>query len=123
MANEISVSAALSFVKGSSSANLYPDPLTPTMSGGQYVKHRQTVGFAASEALNLGPDVAAGGWCLIVNRDATNYVKVFGATGETALIRMRAGEFCLFRLDAGATAPHVQADTAACDIDVLLLDA
>jgi len=123
MASEISVSAALSFLKGSSTDRLSPDPLTPTMTGSQYVKHRQTVGFAASEALNLGPDVAAGGWCMIVNRDATNYVQVIAATGETPLIRLLAGEFALFRLSASATAPHVQANTAAVDIDVLLLDA
>lgn len=90
-----------------------------TLTGSKYQKGRQAVG-TAEEALVLG-DVAAGGWVCVKNHGPTNYVQIKAATGETPLIRLKVDEFCLFRLDAGATAPFVQANTAGVEIEYLLL--
>jgi len=118
LASEINVSARLSFYKSGAGSGLESAGAF-TLTGTKYQEGRQSVG-TSQEALNLG-DVAAGGWCFIINRDATNYVKVRPATGATDLIRIKAGEFALFRLDAGAAAPFVIADTAAVEIQYLIL--
>lgn len=120
MASEITVELALSFRKGSSQEGVDPGPISVTMTGTNFLRNRQTVG-TSEEALLLG-DVPAGGWVFMVNRDSSNYVRVKAATGATALIRLRAGEAACFRLDAGATAPFVQADTSAVELEYLLIE-
>jgi len=81
----------------------------------------QNVGIT-EEAIDLGP-VTAGGYMIAKNLDATNYVSLRPATGETDMIRLNAGEVACFRLDAGATAPYAIADTSACNVWFILLDA
>lgn len=120
MASEITVTVSLTFRKGGSVDGIDPGPVTVTMTGTNILRNRQTVGFAAEEALLLG-DVPAGGWFIGVNRDPTNYIRIRGAAGQTPLARTRAGEPACFRIDAGAT-PTVQADTAACELDYLILE-
>lgn len=120
MAAEITVELSVSFRKGSSMDGLDPGPISVTMTGTNILRNRQTVGFAAEEALLLG-DVPAGGWAIFVNRDASNYVRIRGLSGQTPLVRLRAGEPAAFRIDAGAT-PTVQADTAAVELDYLLVE-
>lgn len=119
MANEISAVASLIFAKSGASAGIRATG-TFTLTGNPHQKGEQSVGFAAAEVLNLG-DVVPGGWCLLRNLDATNYVQVLTSTVGTAFARIKAGEFALFRLDAGLTAPAVRADTAAVRLEYLLL--
>lgn len=124
MSNEIQIRCSLTFSKSGASGGM--DFFgSIDWAGTKYQKGRQSVGFAAEEPLNLG-DAAAGGWLFIKNLDATNFVQVRRGTGEGALIRIRGGttnkkEFCCFRLDVGASAPYVIADTAAVEIEYLLL--
>lgn len=118
MASEIEVRARLTFSKSNTSGGM-DKAGTFTLSGTKYQRGRQNVG-TAEEALILG-DAAAGGWCMIYNTDATNFVAVKAATGATPLIRINAGEFALFRLHASASAPYVQADTSAVEIEYILL--
>lgn len=120
MANEITLSASISFQKGGAWDGVAVRDLLVTMTGTNWIHHRQSVG-TSEEALVLG-DVTAGGYVLLVNRDATNYVQVKAATGATALVRLKAGECALFRLDAGATAPFVQANTGAVELETFLLE-
>lgn len=120
MANEISISASLSFRKGTAGDALYAEDLSVTMTGNRYLKGRQSVG-TSEEALVLG-EVPAGGWLMLKNTDATNYVQVRAKAGETPFARMRAGEPCgPFRLDASAV-PTLQANTAACLVEYELLE-
>jgi hypothetical protein len=122
MANEITISASLAFSKGGVGSSLSDSALQFDVSGTDYVQGTQNIGFAADEALGLG-DAGAGitpGYCYIKNTDATNYVEVFGATGETATIKIKAGEVALFRLSAAA--PTLQADTGSVMIDYLLIE-
>jgi len=69
-------------------------------------------------------DVSTEGYVYIANLDSTNFVQI-GTDGGAALVpimRLNAGEAQLFRLDAAATL-YAEADTAAVDIDVLILEA
>lgn len=79
---------------------------------------KQNVGIA-EEALNLG-DVSSLGWIALKNLDATNFINVKTATGGVIFAKLKAGEMMLFRAGSGLTAPFVIADTAACQLDILV---
>lgn len=119
MAAEIKVSISLVVRKGGTVDGLDSGVISVTMTGSNVLRHRQTVG-TVEEALLLG-DAGAGGWFFGINRDGTNYIRIRGASGQTPLARTRAGEPACFRVDAGAT-PTVQADTANCELDYILVE-
>ena len=121
MANEITLKASLKFEKDSTNETLDAGTVQITVSGSQMLKHRQSVG-TSEEAITLG-DISAGGYVMAINRDSTNFVKIRSGTGATDLIRLKAGEVALFRLDTGATAPFAIADTAACEVEFFLIEA
>lgn len=121
MADEATVTTSLQFAKGSVDLTLSDVASTFDVTGTRYVRGVQDVGHAAEEALDMG-DITDPGWCYMRNLDDTNYVEVFGATGETALIRINAGEHVCFRLVA--TAPTVQASSsgaAAVDLEYMIV--
>jgi hypothetical protein len=55
------------------------------------------------------------------NMDVTNFVKIRAGSGLTDLIKLKPGEFALFRLMTGIT-PYAIADTAACDIEFCIIE-
>lgn len=120
MANEITASGSLSFNKSGRSASLSKVGLQIDMTGLDYVKLTQNVGFAAEEAMQLG-DITTLGWCMLVNRSSTYEIKVRPATGVADLISLLPGEFAMFRMKA--TAPFVQAVTGAAELEILLIEA
>lgn len=120
MSAEISVALAMVARKGGTVAGLDLGRIAVTWTGNNALHNRQTVG-TSEEALVLG-DCGAGGFLILVNRAASNYVKIRPASGAADLIRLRAGEGACFRLDAGATAPFVIADTAPCELEYVLLE-
>lgn len=118
MANELTISASISFTKGGVTAALSRAGTTLTVSGTKYTRVVQSIGLT-QQALELG-DVGTPGYSLIVNLDATNFVKIRGASGGVDCIKLKPGEFCLFR-NAGS-APFAIADTAICKIEHLLIE-
>jgi hypothetical protein len=92
-----------------------------TISGTRLLHSRQLIG-TSEEALELG-DIATGGYFIAVNRDATNFVDLRSGTEAIDLVRLNAGEVCAFRISPDATAPFAIADTAAVDLEFLLLEA
>jgi len=118
MATEISATALLSFLKGPLSSAFSPSAIAPTMTGTAYIRRSFSAPTSAT-AIPLG-DVATPGWCLIVNRDAINFVEVFTASAGVVALKILAGEFALFRF--GVAAPALKANTAAVVVDYLLLD-
>ena len=90
-----------------------------TVATKRIVRAKQAVG-TSEEALGLG-DISALGYCILINRDATNFINVKTATGGTIFARINAGEFAAFRFGSGVTAPFVIADTAACQLDYLII--
>ncbi len=120
MANEITLSAIFKAAFGSSSILERVTDLSIDMTGSQVIHNIQTV--ATSEEVLLLGDVGVGGWLFAVNRDATNWVAIRGASGETDLVKMLAGEFALFRVHGDASTPYVIADTASCELEYWLLE-
>lgn len=118
MANELTVAANLSFVKGSVSVSMAIGATRFTVTGTDYMRGTQTVGTAA-EALDIG-DITTPGWMLIVNRDATNYVEIRDGADGADVVKIKAGEFALFRL--ATTTPYVIATTAACQVEYVVVE-
>jgi hypothetical protein len=118
MADEITLSAALKVLKGALSMQQAFAGLTFDMSGTDAAHHTQTVGTSA-EALDIG-DITACGFVLIVNRDATNYVTLRMGEAGADVVKLKAGEFALFRL-AGNT-PYAIADTESCVVEFWILE-
>lgn len=119
MANEITVSMSLSFLKGGIGSSLSFSDLKFDVSGTDYFQGTQGVAQTADEALNLG-HLGTPGWCMIQNTDATNYVTVRFQNDDGDCIKIKAGETACFRF--GATAPFVKANTADVQINYLLIE-
>ena len=112
MADEATVTTSLQFVKGSVSTKLSDSASTFDVAGTRYIRNVQNVG-TSEEALDMG-DITDPGWSYFKNIDATNYVEIRAATGDTAFIRLKPGEHQCFRMVA--TAPFVIANTSAIDL-------
>lgn len=118
MANEMGVTVSATYAKGSVDSFTRSKTFNVTVSG--TVLCHSVLSVTTSEmALPLN-SVAAGGVLVIENLDPTNYVTVKSATGVAPLVRLKPGEQWMFRLDAGATAPFVQANTSAVVIEYTL---
>ena len=123
MANELSLSGlTVAFAKsGSPSVNFTAGTVSITVSGAQVMDNVQNVG-TSEEAILLG-DVATGGYWFVQNLDSTNFVELRSGTGATDFIRINAGEWAIFRTSADASAPYAIADTSACNVRFVRLDA
>ena len=63
-------------------------------------------------------DGAKGGYAIVKNHDATNFVTIVGATATLVSVRVNAGEIAIFRLDDDVTSDcDITADTASCDCE------
>jgi hypothetical protein len=124
VSDEISLAIRFTFEKGGTAVS-FPDGTAREMSidvsGSRYVRNRQQVG-TSEEALELG-DIATGGYFVARNCDDTNYVEIRSGTGATDLVRLNAGEVCCFRLSSDAAAPYVIANTAAVELEYVLVQA
>lgn len=125
MANEISIQVTASCTNGG-----YAILPAQTMVGtaDQSVQGKncaiQIVGYAAHEALALG-DVTTPGWCMARNLDATNAVKIGVDVSGTfyPLINLPPGGAPVLFHFASAAVPYVKAATAACRVQIDLLEA
>ena len=123
MANELSLSGlTIAFSKANCpSVDLVAGTITVTVSGNQIMDNVQSVG-TSEEAILLG-DVGTGGYWFVQNMDGTNFVELRSGTGATDFIRLNAGEWAIFRTSSDASAPYAIADTGACNVRFLRLDA
>ncbi len=120
MASEITLSAMLDYVDSEdASLGLLVRDLVVSVATKKYVLLKQNIG-TSEEALKLG-EITSLGWALFINRDATNYVELRVSTGSTKFCKLLAGECALFRFGSGVTAPYAIADTAACQLEYLLV--
>lgn len=122
MASELVLSGpSIVFTKANvPSVSLNPGSLSITVSGTQIMDNVQAV-TTSEVAITLG-DVATGGYWFVQNMDPTNFVTIRSATGVTGLIKLLAGEWAIFRTNAGAAAPYAIADTATCNVRFLRFD-
>jgi hypothetical protein len=119
MADEVTVTGLLAFEKPPAakiSVGLSAGKFSVT--GTKYVHGVQNVGIDA-EAIGLG-DVATAGFFFIKNLDTANYVEILSAPGGAVLLKLKAGEIAVGRF--GAAAPAAKANTAAVNIEYLIVE-
>lgn len=116
MAQELSIQAALSFLKaGAATSKNFPSTYFD-VSGTAYITNAIAVG-TSDETLAVG-DVGTIGWLYMRNLDATNYITA-GADGTLYNIKMKAGEPFLGRWNGAAV--HVKANTATCQMEYAII--
>jgi len=120
MADEATIRVSLSFAKGSTVVSLSLGPTKFDVAGSNALHNRQKIG-TSEEAVLVG-DVAAGGYFVAVNRDATNFVELRAGSGLADLARLEPGDVCLFRLTDDATL-YAISDTAECELEYAIVDA
>jgi hypothetical protein len=122
MANEIALRVQVAVAKAGWAAALDTLALSLAMAGTKGFENQQTVGIT-EEALLLG-DVGAANTLLVGrNLDATNFITIKPATGGVALTEVRAGQPVVIRFTSTIAAPFVQADTAPCEFQYVLIPA
>lgn len=120
MANEITLTATLAYDDSElTDILLSAEDIVRSVSTKVYTKNKHNVG-TTEEAMELGT-VTSLGWCMIVNRDATNFVSVLAATAGTNIIRVPPLSPALFHFGSGVTAPYLIANTAACQVEYLIV--
>lgn len=93
-----------------------------TMAGNKMVQTVIAVG-TASELLTIGDLAGVPAAVMITNLDSTNFVLISGETGFTAVMQLKilAGESVL--ITPLAATLYAKADTAACNIQVIAVEA
>lgn len=120
MANEVTLNATLQYADAMLSSDaLQVSALSATVATTAFARIKQSIGFASAQAINLG-GITPGGWVMLVNLDTTNFINVLTGSAGVIFAKLLPGEFCLFRMGSGVTAPYAQANTAACLMDALV---
>jgi len=119
MANEISISASLSYSKSGATARL-DGTITVTQAGADFTNQSQLIGFAAAELLDVGTDIGTTGYVMVKNNDATNFVELSLNDFTQKFAKLRPGEFCIIPVSTGTI--YAKADTAACQVSVLAIE-
>ena len=120
MANEITLSASLTFLKGGIGSSLADTDLTFDVSGTDYFQGTQQVPITTAVALNKG-GVTACGYLYIKNVDSTNFMTIEGTQNDTPSVKLEAGKVAMYPLNGDD--PFVVADTAIVQVDYLLIEA
>ncbi len=118
MANEITISASLSFSKGGKTASAGRSGLQDDMTGSNYFQGTQTIG-TSEEALNKG-DIGTPGYIWVRNLDATNFVEIRAGSSAADVVKLMPGKMALFYL--ASSTPYAIADSGACEIEYLILE-
>jgi hypothetical protein len=119
LANELTITASLSFSKGEFSALLNKTGIQLDVAGEDYVEMSQLV-LVTEAALDLGA-ITTPGYILMYNPDTTNFVEIRPATGVADCVKIPAGGIALFM--NAAVAPFIISDTASVRVYYLLIEA
>lgn len=120
MANEITLNASLAYAD-SESASLILQIVNAlaTITTKKFVWNKQNI--ATSEvAIGLGP-VSSLGYALFINRDVTNYIELRVATAGAKFATLYPGKAAFLFMGSGAQVPYAIANTAACQMEYLIL--
>ena len=120
MANEIVVTAVMSFSKGGKSDEVGTASQRITMTGGNFIRGTMNVTTAAA-AIPLGAvsSPATPGMCWIKNNGSVA-VNIRAGSGGANVVSIKAGEESLFRL-ATAT-PYAVTASSSADIEYEILE-
>ena len=127
MANEISLVSGLTVVKSGVSVSSSRSKVQSMASTCDSITHLiQDVDFSSAESIAYG-DVDPTGECVLMltNLDDTNLVNIFHTAVMPPIALMRPGEsYGPVRVGAGQlTALELKADTAACQVEVVVAEA
>ena len=119
MANELKITTALRFVKGTINFDIAESDQYVDVSGDHSIYRTQEIGTSA-ETLDIG-EITTVGWAFFRNLDNTNYVDIgYDDSGFKNLIRLKAGKYCIFRL--AQNTPYAKANTANIDLEYILIE-
>ena len=121
MANELTIDAQVAYSDATGATDGLSVAALEVTLGVKLFSHQKVSVGTSEQAINV-TGIATLGYCMIVNRDDTNFVEVRTATGATKFAKLNAGEVALFRFGSGVTAPFILADTAACNVEILLFN-
>jgi hypothetical protein len=122
MADEIEASVSLRLKRSDIDEILSKIGLQFDQTGSEFTYHVQTIGIT-EEAIELG-EISSLGYYLAINLDTTNFVSLRAGTGLGNFHRLDANYgFSFGKWGSGATAPFAIADTAACRVLFLILEA
>lgn len=124
MSDELTLNWKVSFAKGSTEIT-FPDSASReqkfTVAGTKVQHLRQSIATTAT-AINLG-GITTGGFIFGINRDSTNYLELRSGLTGTDLVKCKAGEPFFFRISGDTAAPYAIANTSACELEYVLIDA
>lgn len=119
MANEIKLSVNLSVDKGGARM-VRTESKSVDMSGESFYHAVQNID-TSNETLEVYElsnfDAGEAGYIFAKNLDSTNYIEI-GLTSSYT-IKLKAGEFCLFR---AAGAVFARANTSACELEYIYIE-
>lgn len=120
MSNEITLNASLAYSDSENTEDAVAlVNLLATVATKRITRVKQSIAITET-AISLG-GVSAPGWAMFVNRDETNFIELRVATSGAKFAKLKPGEFALLRLGSGAQVPYAISDTAACQLDLLLV--
>lgn len=96
-------------------------PFTTT---GEHWDFRKLNIGTGEETITISTDVTGGsgaGYALFYNADDTNFVKI-GRVTTSYFMRLAAGQIALLPLESTLTQLFMIADTAACDVEMYILE-
>ena len=120
MANEITVNLQVNVTNGNYTRRAAPgvvnvDQAAQGQGGG-------IISIGTSEEALSFTDITTKGWCFLRNLDDTNYVE-YGPESAGAMVgfgRLEPGEPAAMRLIPGSLTIRMQANTAACNVEVIV---
>lgn len=120
MADEITIDARLRCTNNNLVLDHKAIGLQWDMSGTNMSAQVQSIA-TSHEVIEFG-DISTAGWAFFRNVDATNYVEIGLEVSSTfyAFMKLEPGEAAVLRL--GGTGIYAQADTAAADLQYVLLE-
>jgi len=128
MAAEISISSSISATKGGTSIPTKGGSFTRDWAGKDYDSGKLVATTAGTDAQGLAipmlTTIGTPGMLWVKNLDATNFITVGPRSGATYVpfVKIPPGEAYPFPLAVAAGAAFIQADTAACDYEYLVLE-
>lgn len=117
MAKELTLSLSMAFSKSGIATSMQSGTQQFTVTGSDYARETMSVPTSVT-ALPLG-SITTPGYCMVTNKDTTNYVEVYTAVAGAAAIKLKPLEWAVFRVSGAA--PAVKANTAPVKIDYLLI--
>ncbi len=125
MADELTISASMGFVKGTVDVSFAKSGLTLTITGTDYVLLTQATAVTPGAALDLG-GIGTPGYFIGYNSDGTDNILVRQSTSTTDgnMVKISPGMIAMFEFDdTDATAPFVMASANTPVLEYLLVEA